>query len=280
MDASCPNLLLHIQAVRRDSWRVSIKHALTPDELRELVQLQLLSNAEQDCDCLAEQGLAGAIGCLLKIIVTGYVCTFMAKEVKEWNSYRLLREVSVYESLTEQQGSTIPVCLGMVPPLLPYVVGDGMLATHMLPMSYAGLGLHVQAAQRVAKIGRVNLERGSERTLQEVKAYGLVDRDDISDGNLTWNRELQRVMKMDFDHASVSRSDTLSPASRTSPATSLGGSRGSIELPTGIKARRANGRRASDDGERDRSPPELLRNAGRSDAFIASLLIDAIMWWQ
>ncbi|KAF4124517.1 hypothetical protein GMORB2_5183 [Geosmithia morbida] len=39
MDAGCPNLLLHIQAARRDSksWRPSIKHALTPNELCELI---------------------------------------------------------------------------------------------------------------------------------------------------------------------------------------------------------------------------------------------------
>ncbi|KAF4124516.1 hypothetical protein GMORB2_5182 [Geosmithia morbida] len=82
----------------------------------------------------------------------------------------------------------------------------------MLLMSYAGLGLHTRAAQQVAKIGRVDLERESERTLQELKAHGLVDRDDISNGNLTWNRELQLVMKIDFDHASVNGSKALSPA--------------------------------------------------------------------
>ncbi|KAF4119713.1 hypothetical protein GMORB2_4379 [Geosmithia morbida] len=280
MDASCPNLLLHIQAAQRDSrsWRPSIKHPLTPDELRELVQLQLLSNAEQDCDCLLSRGLAGAIGCLFKITATGYGYTFVAKGVEEWNSYRLLREVGVYEGLVEQQGSTIPVCLGLVPLLLPYPMDNGALVTHMLLMSFAGLGLHARSTQWLAKKGHVDLERESERTLQELRAHGLVDRDDVSNGNLTWNRELQRVMKIDFDHASINRPEALGLVSKASPATSLGSSRYSrVLLPGRMKARLPSDRRAWDDGERDRGPSKLLRNARRSDAFIASLLIDASM---
>lgn len=274
MDATCPNLLLHIQAARRDSrtWRPS-KHALTPDELRDLMQLQLLSNAEQDCDCLLEQGLVGAIGCLFKITVTGYGYTFVAKGVEECNSYRLLREVGVYEGLAGQQGLTIPVCLGMVPLLLPYSMANGTLVTHMLLMSYAGLGLHTRAAQRLAKMGRVDLERESERTLRELEAHGLVDRDDMSDGNLTWNREQQRVMKIDFDHASVNGSEAPSSVSKASPATSLGSSCYSDVASGRIKARR----RAWEDNENAESPSRLLQNARRSDTFIASLLVDAMI---
>ncbi|KAL5596401.1 hypothetical protein BROUX41_006696 [Berkeleyomyces rouxiae] len=203
MDPVCPNVLLHMQAARRDSGSLpaSVEHALTLDELRELVQLQLLSNAEQDCSCMLERGLVGAIGCLFKITVTGYGYTFVAKGVESLNSYRLLREVRVYKRLAEQQGVTIPVCLGIVPLLLPYPMTNGALITHMLLMSYAGLGLHSRRAQRLAEMGHVDLEHEEERTLRELEAVGLVDRDHISNGNLTWSHELQRVMKIDFDHA-------------------------------------------------------------------------------
>ncbi|KAL5621341.1 hypothetical protein BROUX41_006811 [Berkeleyomyces rouxiae] len=212
MDPGCPNVLLHMQAARRDSgslW-ISAEHALTLDEPRELVQLQLLSNAEQDCDCILERGLVGSIGYLFKITVTGYGYTFVAKGVGSLDNYRLLREVHVYERLAEQQGVTIPVRLGIVPLLLPYPMTNGVLITHMLLMSYANLGLHSRRAQRFAEMGHVDLEREEERTLRELEAVGLVDRDYTSNGSLTWNRELQRVMKIYFDHASAIGSKALS----------------------------------------------------------------------
>ncbi|KAL5598726.1 hypothetical protein BROUX41_003363 [Berkeleyomyces rouxiae] len=279
MDPDCPNVLLHMQAAQRDSGylRASVEHALTLDELCELVQLQLLSNAEQDCGCMLERGLVGAIGCLFKITVTGYGYTFVAKGVESFNSYRLLREVRVYKRLAEQQGVTIPVCLGIVPLLLPYPMTNGALITHMLLMSYAGLGLHSRRAQRLAEMGHVDLEHEEERTLRELEAVGLIDRDHTSNGNLTWSHELQRVMKIDFDHALVSGSKALSPDSKASPSTSLGSSRCSQELLGCIKARLPSGRTGWDDGERDQSPFRLLRNLRPSDAFIASLLIDLIL---
>ncbi|KAF4119375.1 hypothetical protein GMORB2_4894 [Geosmithia morbida] len=279
MDPGCPNVLLHMQAASRDSrsLQASVQHALTLDELREAVQLQLLSNAEQDCDCMLERCLVGAIGCLFKITATGYGYTFVSKGVESFNSYRLLREVRVYERLAEQQGVTIPVCLGMVPLLLPYPMTNGALVTHMLLMSFAGLGLYSQRAQRLAEMSGADLGRESERTLRELEAVGLVESDDVNCGNLTWNRELQRVMKIDFDHASVSGSETLSPASKASPAASLGSSRHSLKPLGRKKARPPSGRRAWDDGERARSLSSLLRNARRSDSFIASLLTDTIL---
>ncbi|EFX06578.1 hypothetical protein CMQ_6899 [Grosmannia clavigera kw1407] len=141
LDVKCPNLILHRQALQRDGTDLRTRptaHAITATELHELVRLQLLANAEQDCHCFLEQGLSGAIGCLFKITITGYGYTFSAKGVEEHFSGRLRREVRVYDALAPQQGSSLPVCLGLVELLLPWPMANGALVTHMLLMSYAG----------------------------------------------------------------------------------------------------------------------------------------------
>ena len=207
LDSGCPNVILHRQALQRDGTdlrRRPTAHAITATELPELVRLQLLANAEQDCHCFLEQGLSGAIGCLFKITITGYGYTFSAKGVEEHFSGRLRHELLVYDALAALQGRAVPVSLGLVDLLLPWPMDNGALVTHMLLMSYAGRSLYRLGDRAMQTVrGLVNLENETQRTLCELAQAGFVDYDTESNGNLTWCHELRRVMRIDFDHAEV-----------------------------------------------------------------------------
>ena len=216
LDEACPNVVLHRQAHWRDGTDLRqhpTTHAIMLSELGELVRLQLLANAEQDCHCHLSEGLSGAVGCMFKITLTGYGYTFVAKGVESHYKYRLRREVRVYDALSAQQGSTVPVCLGLVQLLLPYPMDNGALVTHFLLMSYAGRPLYRLAGAK--SVQDVDLEGETARTLDELVRAGLVDDDEESDGNLTWCRETRRVMKIDFDQARTLTltNGTSSPAS-------------------------------------------------------------------
>ncbi|KAI1154301.1 hypothetical protein F4825DRAFT_472501 [Nemania diffusa] len=209
IDYSCPNVLLHLEAQRRACRRLKgprwgERHAITVDELRELVQHQLLENVELDCQCLLEDGARGAVGCLFKITVTGFGYTLVAKGVETLHRRRLQREVDVYNKLDAQQGLLIPVCLGIVRLLLPYPMVDCTLVTHMLLMSYAGEPLHWQPLRQKLERTGINVDEEERRTIRDLRALGLTDEDDISTGNITWCAETNRAMKIDFDQAYVS----------------------------------------------------------------------------
>ncbi|EFX04894.1 hypothetical protein CMQ_5156 [Grosmannia clavigera kw1407] len=183
LDYDCPNAVIHAHALRRDGVDLRQRprrHALTGEELCDLVRLQVLSNSEQDCACLIDDGFSGAIGSLFKITVTGYGYTFVGKGVQKFHSRRLGREVDIYDGLAAQQGVCIPVCLGLVQLLLPYPMANCTLVTHLLLMSYAGPPLY-----RVIRVHGVDVERETERTMAELESLGLVDNDDESNGNLT-----------------------------------------------------------------------------------------------
>ncbi|XWW94112.1 hypothetical protein V2A60_002054 [Cordyceps javanica] len=213
VDHDCPNILLHLEAARRirgaatadgvAGHRGHHRHPIGPAELTELVQQQLLNNVEQDCECLLRRGLNGAIGCLFRLTVTGFGYTLVAKGVQSFHAHRLRHEDVIYRKLAAQQGVLIPVCLGVVTLRLPYPMTNGKLVTGMLLLSYAGTPLYSPSLQRRLEALGVDVDAEVCRTLGELRALGVEDEDETSNGNLTWCESVGRVMKIDFDHVHV-----------------------------------------------------------------------------
>ncbi|KAF4123185.1 hypothetical protein GMORB2_6735 [Geosmithia morbida] len=228
VDRGCPNVLLHLEAQRHACHpkgpRWARRHAITGDELRELVRHQLLENSELDCQCLLDDGARGAIGCLFKITVTGFGYTLVAKGVETLHSRRLRHEMRVYDKLDTQQGLLIPVCLGTIKLFLPYPMVNCTLITHMLLMSYAGEPLYRESSRQALERAGIDVDEEERRTIQELQAVGLTDGDDISNGNVMWCAETKRVMKIDFDQAYVStvNSDQVRETSTTSSGSTTG----------------------------------------------------------
>ncbi len=53
---------------------------------------------------LYKEGGRGAIGYLIKVVLTGYGYTFVAKGVEAWNADRLAQETRIYERMWRLQG--------------------------------------------------------------------------------------------------------------------------------------------------------------------------------
>lgn len=243
IDYDCPNVLLHLEAVRRIGLPDRAGHAIGLDGLVELVKGQLFDNAERDCECLSERGLEGAIGCLFKLTVTGYGYTLVAKGVQAFYAKRIRHEARVYKKLEAQQGILIPVCLGVAELSLPYSF-DFKLITHMLLLSYAGMPLYSSRLRRQLDACHIDLEAEESRTLKELRALGLEDHDIESNGNLTWCPSTCRVMKIDFDQALV-REDSIMTARK----------------------------RAADDSPRRDGSPKRRRQNRPQHSTVASLLL-------
>ncbi|EGX95346.1 hypothetical protein CCM_03618 [Cordyceps militaris CM01] len=206
VDHDCPNVLLHLEAARRIGGPAAdrARHPIGPSKLVELVQLQLLNNVEQDCECLLSHGLNGAIGCLFRLTVTGFGYTLAAKGVQTFHAHRIRHEAAVYKKLAVQQGILIPVCIGVVELRLPYPMTNSKLITHMLLLSHAGTPLYSPTLRRRLEARQVDVDAEASRTLEELQALGVEDDDDTSNGNLTWCASAGRVMKIDFDHGVMS----------------------------------------------------------------------------
>ena len=204
LDYGCPNVLLHVRAAAAAGpAQPPRKHALLKQDVAELVQSQLLHNPDLDCECFNDRGLRGAVGCLFKITLTGYGYTFVAKGVAAHNGHKLRREMRVYDMLAPQQGTLIPVCLGIAALRLPYPLGNFQVVTHMLLMSYAGAPLHTRKVQKLAHARGIDLDEEAARTVRALAALGFVDEDEESTVNFAWCDEIGRVMKIDFDQAKV-----------------------------------------------------------------------------
>lgn len=215
LDAACPNYALHKAAASPATATCGVpkeddeylasghegKHAITQDELAEMVREQIYVHPEDNCRLLDKEGLVGAIGCLMKITVHGYGYTFVAKAVEPWNARRLRKETRIYGRLYRQQGVLIPVHLGLVKLRSPYLfMARFTTLTHFMLLSYTGKVLHHGPSLDALgqELGR-DLEQEIRDTYQALLEWGLEDLD-TEVYNATWCEEMQRVVKIDFDH--------------------------------------------------------------------------------
>ncbi len=202
VDPRCPNSALHVAA----STEAQQQEQLHPIELArvgELVLEQMRRRVTENCVSLYRDGGRGAVGYLIKVALTGYGYTFVAKGVEAWNAGRLAHETRIYRRLWRLQGTLIPVHLGLVQLDGAYPIMEKFTALpHLMLMSHAGIPLHYEQLPAVSeRVGR-DLAKGVAEAYRELESWG-VDDDDEDVLNATWCDETQRVMKIDFDHAYV-----------------------------------------------------------------------------
>ncbi|EEP75419.1 predicted protein [Uncinocarpus reesii 1704] len=207
LDQSCPNTAIHQRGAS------SLNHLISKEKLCTLVRDQLARNLDENCECLDQKGLFGAVGVLLKITLTGYGYTFVAKGVQAVDEPLLSNEACVYTHLAKFQGITIPVHLGNIKLVHTYPLVSCATVTSMMLMSWAGNDLHAKDYGP-----NVNIEAQTQRSMQELFDAGLRHYD-VRDANLIWNQERQRVMVIDFDQSSIQ-----SPPSRRKRARKHGSS--------------------------------------------------------
>ena len=124
----------------------------------------------------------------------GYV--FVGKGTVQAFVPDLLHEGNIYRRLARLQGRVIPVCLGNIELTEWYYLDVDVRILHMLLMSWGG----ELADEDESVKGWKGLQRETWRTAAEVQRAGI-DQMDVRPPNLLWNREVGRVMLIDFERA-------------------------------------------------------------------------------
>ncbi|KAK0616010.1 hypothetical protein B0T17DRAFT_496688 [Bombardia bombarda] len=124
IDESCPNAESH------GSRHIDLA------KFKPLVRTQLAKDRGPDADSVPLY-LSGLIGALLKIRLSAFGYTFVAKAVEAPCLKRLQHEEKMYDHLRSIQGEHVPVCLGLINLVLPYYY-DGGVFRHLLLLSWAG----------------------------------------------------------------------------------------------------------------------------------------------
>ncbi|KAK9366884.1 hypothetical protein V1509DRAFT_209364 [Lipomyces kononenkoae] len=191
LDESCPNVSLHRTV------EGSIRHPISASEFASMVGEQLRRNPYRDCVALDPYGVLGkigAIGALFKLELAPYGYTFVGKGTQSVHLRCLQHESRVYSRLESLQGEVVPVYLGIVNLSRGYVLPGAARVLHMMLMSWGG---ETAAGADVPDLS-VELRRSSRAVWSEG-----VDHGDEREPNILWNKELRRVMLIDFDRAAL-----------------------------------------------------------------------------
>ncbi|PKK53377.1 hypothetical protein CI102_3023 [Trichoderma harzianum] len=184
LDQACPNVEKH-----------GDEHISNLEFLR-LVQSQL-ARTRHVSGCCVSLDLKGSLGAMFKVMIPSHGYTFVAKGVTEGNVPRLLREGDTYTRLRDVQGGCVPVYLGIVQ-LEAAFDHDSAAYSHFMLLSWAGRPVE-KLKESQASYGFVNSTR---RAYTELHNAGLVH-NDADLGNMLYNPQLDRIMLVDFEHASI-----------------------------------------------------------------------------
>ncbi|KAK4077417.1 uncharacterized protein Triagg1_3749 [Trichoderma aggressivum f. europaeum] len=184
LDQACPNIDKH-----------GDEHISNLEFLR-MVQSQL-ARTRHVSGCCVSLDLQGSLGAMFKVMIPSHGYTFVAKGVTEQNVPRLLREADTYTRLRDVQGGCVPVYLGIVQ-LEAAFDHDSTAYSHFMLLSWAGRPVE-NLTESQASHGFVNSTR---RAYTELHNAGLVH-NDAELRNMLYNPQLDRIMLVDFEHASI-----------------------------------------------------------------------------
>jgi hypothetical protein len=198
LDEGCPNVSLHRTGEHQ------VRHVIDVGTLARLVRAQLGRTLNHDCEPLGKQGARGA---LFKVTLASYGYTFVGKGTISVFVPDLQHEGRIYGKLKRIQGEVVPVYLGNIDLIKPYL-DFGVQIVHMLLMSWGG---------EVAEESRASdLEREVCRSVREISDEG-VEHNDVRTPNILWNAERGRAMLIDFERSSLLLPDCLQPLQELSP---------------------------------------------------------------
>jgi len=184
LDENCPNVEAH--RVGRSHRR----HGIGIRAFASSVRAQLGQTLDQDCEPLGKQG---ARGNLFKITLASYGYTFVGKGTIRVFVPDLQHEARVYGRLKRLQGMVVPVYLGSIGLIEPYI-DLGVEIVHMLLMSWGG--------EMAESSDALDLSPEIRRSVDEIYREG-VEHNDVRDPNILWNTERQRAMLIDFERSNL-----------------------------------------------------------------------------
>ncbi|UKZ47626.1 hypothetical protein TrVGV298_001849 [Trichoderma virens] len=184
LDPDCPNVDKHGSA------------HIDNMEFLSIVQ-DLLSGTRQVSGCCISLGLKGSLGTMFKVMIPSHGYTFVAKGVPEKNLPRLLREADTYTRLKDLQGGCVPVYLGIIQLEETFEHKNSALS-HFMLLSWAGRSLETWNRSSES-YGFANSTR---RAYMELHSAGLLH-NDAEPRNMLYNPQLDRIMLVDFERASI-----------------------------------------------------------------------------
>ncbi|OAA65404.1 hypothetical protein SPI_02191 [Niveomyces insectorum RCEF 264] len=190
LDDNCPNVQLHPLKNGR--------HTLTAERFCQLLRDQLADDLDENCDALDKFGKFGAVGMLFRLTLQGYGYCVVAKGVQRVHAALLTQEASIYQYLYEQQGTLVPVYIGIIDLVDVYRTSFGARVAHMMVMSYAGEPVGSKASRPLPD----NIDSLEYEAWAQLQQLG-VDHGDERNPNLLWNAPLQRLMCIDFERSKI-----------------------------------------------------------------------------
>ena len=186
MDKECPNIGHHPR-----------KH-IDQEKFLYLIRDQLATDRGSDADCTA-LWTKGRRGALVKVRLSSYGYTLVAKGVERHNDSYLEHEHRIYDHLLSLQGTLVPVCLGSVELKLPYYYDSGKYIK-MLFLSWAGRPL----SDYLNPTNGGFFQDKIVTAVQALHRLRVLHRD-AELRNILWNEQGRHLMMIDFEGAELHR---------------------------------------------------------------------------
>lgn len=200
LDFKCPNVALH-----RKGYLTHARHPISHGEWLELLFKQLERSLD---DGITPLGQSGARGVLFKVTLLAYGYTFVGKGTVRAFIKDLTHEAAVYGRLHPIQGHYVPVFLGAIDLQSMnkiYYYFHRVYVVHMTFLSWGGDDL----ADALKTGGaRKNLQNMAITSLRAMHQEGVVHTD-VRLENMLFNREVNGVMIIDFERASLAEPPRL-----------------------------------------------------------------------
>ncbi|MDI1492116.1 MAG: hypothetical protein OHK93_003328 [Ramalina farinacea] len=184
LDTQCPNIVAH------RGQGTSLNHVLTQLQLVEAFREQLGHDLVTGVKKLNLNGRRGSLF-RLELLSHGYVV--VAKACISIFADEFRKEGQVYERLESLQGDVVPVYLGNLDMINPWIEMHYSF-THMLLMSYAG--------RDIQKHEGIDIERYAGPYVARCAELGVFN-NDLHSGNVLWNEERRSVMFIDLGEVTL-----------------------------------------------------------------------------
>ncbi|KAI3579760.1 hypothetical protein IWW34DRAFT_421099 [Fusarium oxysporum f. sp. albedinis] len=200
LDPKCPNIALHCS-----NRPTQACHPVSHSKWLALLREQLKRSLDEGITRLRQ---GGSRGVLFKITLLAYGYTFLGKGTVRAFVSDLTHEAAVYDRLSPLQGRNVPVFLGAIDLRSinkVYYYFHRVYVVHMTLLSWGGDGL-IDAWK--SGDAPKNLQNMAIASLRAMHQEGVVHRDGRLE-NMLFNREVNRVMMIDFERASLVQPPSL-----------------------------------------------------------------------
>ncbi|KAL8825179.1 MAG: hypothetical protein Q9170_007897 [Blastenia crenularia] len=183
VDEKCPNAALHPRKTSDPSL-----HLIDRKKFRTLVQDQLSETLD---NYITDLQISGARGMLFQITLASHGYVFVSKGTVDVFVSDLQHEGRMYQRLNRLQGTYIPVYLGNIDLVKLKWYDYCLCVVHMMLLSHAG--------ERVSNLSdAMNMQVKSFQS--KLTRFG-VQHGDLREPNMLWNKELQRLLFIDFERS-------------------------------------------------------------------------------